>query len=1193
MSQENMIAESVDSTILAQAEMILGAKGWNALNALCKEGGVISTITISGTDVYIGGSFFSISGVRANNIAKWNGSAWSALGTGCNSSISLGVAAIAVIGTDVYAGGYFNLAGGVANTANLAKWSGSAWSSIGNVDNYVQALAVINTDLYVGGAFTGSNLINGASKIAKWNGSVWSALGRGCNTGSVVNALAVSGSDLYIGGDFSNTLTALGASVPNTSRIAKWNGSGSVWSALGTGCDAAVHCITVSGANIYAGGDFNNVGTRIARWNGTTWSSLSSGCDNRVLAIAVIGSTVYVGGYFGSAGGQPTTSNLAKWSGSAWSAVGAGCGIYPNAIVFALAVSGTDLYIGGTITTAGGQPAINLAKWSGSAYSTFGVVESTCNINALALSGTDLYVGGDFTTARGVPNTSCIAKWNGSVWSALGTGCSLAGGGSYVSALAFLGSDLYIGGVFPSVGGIGNTLNIAKWNGSVWSALGTGCNGLVRALFNYSGTMCAGGDFTQAGGVTDTSSLARWNGSALWPFNEWSSIGNFNGSVHALASVTGYALYAGGSFTFIGATSAKNIASYNGSNWSALGTGCNSTVRALAEYSGSLYVGGDFTDKGERIAKWTPGGTSWGGFNNNMKLNNPVYSIAVSGTAIYVGGSFTSAVTGSTQIPGTSKIAKWNSDTFTWSSLLGGAGCDNTVRALVVAGSNLYLGGSFTSAGGVAADSLALYEPAFTVTYAGNGSTGGTVPVDGNSPYALGGNVTVIGAGTLVRANYTFANWNISPGGGGTAYAPSATISNIQADVTLYAQWTPIMYTLSFDGNGSTGGTPPANDTRISGSSITIRAPWAGNGFLVKYAYTFSSWNTAADGSGTSYINNSTLVLLSGTLLYAQWTPIMYTLSFDGNGSTGGSVPIDSGVYASGATVTVLGNTGNLIRTNYTFSGWNTQNNGNGTSYTAGQTFVMGSSNVTLYAIWLDAVAPSVGTGIITPSSVTTSQVILSWDKATDTISSQANLQYLAYYSINPSLDSLLEIETNGIAVDIYAANIATKTVTGLSSVVTYYFNVIVKDEIGNKAAYTKLTQATEAIVPFSGYSTPVVETYYAVSKGDIGVTGIAGGIKSATVVNENYLALSGDLVVCRQGASVTLPANPVVGDWVKIILSPIEVTTSISVAVHRNGSKINSSTNDATLTHNTLAGCAEEILAVYQDSTVGWCLKI
>ena len=353
------------------------------------------------------------------------------------------------------------------------------------------------------------------------------------------------------------------------------------------------------------------------------------------------------------------------------------------------------------------------------------------------------------------------------------------------------------------------------------------------------------------------------------------------------------------------------------------------------------------------------------------------------------------------------------------------------------------------------------------------------------------------------------------------------------------------------------------------------------------YLAAAGSGNVLSFGGGT---NESGTSNRADTFKYP---PDGSIVTYNGNGHTGGSVPIDSGVYASGATVTVLGNTGNLIRTNYTFSGWNTQNNGNGTSYTAGQTFVMGSSNVTLYAIWLDAVAPSVGTGIITPSSVTTSQVILSWDKATDTISSQANLQYLAYYSINPSLDSLVEIEANGIAVDTYAADIATKTVIGLSDGVTYYFNVIVKDEIGNKAAYTKLTQATEAIVPFSGYSTPVVETYYAVSKGDIGVTGIAGGIKSATVVNENYLALSGDLVVCRQGASVTLPANPVVGDWVKIILSPIEVTTSISVAVHRNGSKINSSTNDATLTHNTLAGCAEEILAVYQDSTVGWCLKI
>ena len=66
-------------------------------------------------------------------------------------------------------------------------------------------------------------------------------------------------------------------------------------------------------------------------------------------------------------------------------------------------------------------------------------------------------------------------------------------------------------------------------------------------------------------------------------------------------------------------------------------------------------------------------------------------------------------------------------------------------------------------------------------------------------------------------------------------------------------------------------------------------------------------------------------------------------------------MPVDSGPYLAGATVTVLGNTGSLVKTGYTFTGWNTAANGSGTSYIAGNTFTMGSSNVTLYAQWTES----------------------------------------------------------------------------------------------------------------------------------------------------------------------------------------------------------------------------------------------
>jgi len=77
-----------------------------------------------------------------------------------------------------------------------------------------------------------------------------------------------------------------------------------------------------------------------------------------------------------------------------------------------------------------------------------------------------------------------------------------------------------------------------------------------------------------------------------------------------------------------------------------------------------------------------------------------------------------------------------------------------------------------------------------------------------------------------------------------------------------------------------------------------------------------------------------------------------YTVTYDGNGATGGSAPTDSNTYTEGATVTVLGNTGTLEKTSYTFAGWNAASDGSGETYVAGATFTMGTGDVTLYAVW-------------------------------------------------------------------------------------------------------------------------------------------------------------------------------------------------------------------------------------------------
>jgi hypothetical protein len=273
------------------------------------------------------------------------------------------VYALAVSGTDLYAGGVFNYASGTW-VYNIAKWNGSAWSSLGSgVSGKVYALAVSGTDLYVGGELN-SPTSPQTRNIAKWNGSAWSALGSGVDRNTSwgsVNALAVSGTDLYVGGDFT---TAGGIAATN---IAKWNGN--AWSplSLGLGRDqnGFVNALALSGTDLYAGGYFPTAGgvsvNNIAKWNGSAWSSLSSGMDGSVSALAVSGTDLYAGGSFYTAGGTAAAS-IAKWDGSAWSALGSGMGPGNNASVSALAVSGTDLYAGGGFTTAGDKVSAYVAK---------------------------------------------------------------------------------------------------------------------------------------------------------------------------------------------------------------------------------------------------------------------------------------------------------------------------------------------------------------------------------------------------------------------------------------------------------------------------------------------------------------------------------------------------------------------------------------------------------------------------------------------------------------------------------------------------------------------------------------------------------------------------------------------------------------------------------------------------------------
>src|SRR5262249_36975624 len=143
-----------------------------------------------------------------------------------------------------------------------------------------------------------------------------------------------------------------------------------------------------------------------------------------------------------------------------------------------------------------------------------------------------------------------------------------------MTSIAFIGSDIYIGGHFniswhdPLFMSATNCPNIMRFDGTYGHIVDTGLNNNVLAMVAMDTNLYVAGSFTTAGEIF-SKGIARWDGTTWW------SVGNGvvgSGTINALA-VMGTNLYAGGTFTNIGGVPAANIAKWDGNTWSALGSG--------------------------------------------------------------------------------------------------------------------------------------------------------------------------------------------------------------------------------------------------------------------------------------------------------------------------------------------------------------------------------------------------------------------------------------------------------------------------------------------------------------------------------------------------------------------------------------------------------------------------------------------
>lgn len=700
--------------------------------------------------VVAAGNFALAGGLPAKRVAVWDGTTWAALEPILDTAGDT-VRALAAFDPDgegprplsIIAAGGINLDGGGGNWENIYYWDGAIWRPLGGgVDGGsssfgVGAMAVWDPDgpgparsqLIVAGRFVSAGGVP-VSNTASWNGTAWSAMGAGFSR----TVLALTTWDPDGNGPSNELLVAGGQFTGNNGGspppiLASWNGS--TWQSFPASLDQEVQALAAWDrdgcgplpATLVAGmgGGGSNLGLRnLTQWTGSAWQTLGGGTQagGGVLTLSTwdrdgLGpglSDLIVGGQFLGMGNVPARG-LAAWNGTHWTSASVGATDYPQVMLSwkpdPASAQPAPLIVGGAFTSIGSTSAKAIASWDGVGFSQLGsgVTESRFGPSSL-------------------PSVEALCAWDPD------------GAGP-------LGSSLVIGGDFGKLGTLSASC-IARWNGSSWSAFASGIESKVEDLtvFDHDGSpatpdLLIAGGFFQRAGSTIVNGITWWNGAAWQPFGT----GVLGGGLEALtvwnrASPGGMqkVLVAGGTFTSIDGVAANKIASWDGATWQPLGVGfpqSGDRVFELAVWdpdgpgpanellvaSGSLTLG--MTAQFDGIAQWN--GTSWTSLSLNSQFNmgniralstwdpdgpGPLHELLVAGyyqTAIGgVAARNIAAWNGTTWAPfgsglvelSPSELASWDPD---------GAG---PARPWLLAS------GSFTTAGGAASPWMARWGSA-------------------------------------------------------------------------------------------------------------------------------------------------------------------------------------------------------------------------------------------------------------------------------------------------------------------------------------------------------------------------------------------------------------------------------------------------------------------------------------------------
>jgi hypothetical protein len=637
----------------------------------------------------------------------------------------------------------------------------------------------------MGGCFIGGqfNSIVGAprSKVAHIlaNGTVDPAWNAGTVNGDVF-IVHFDGTNLYVGGVF----TMIGGQVRN--RIAKLSGTtGAVdltWDAnVGSG---SVVNILANGADVFVAGAFTTVGgqtrnniAKVSAATGAVDLTWNPNAANDVTALALEGANLYLGGIFGtiSAVSRPYIARVDATTGALdmmWNPIA-------NGQVWAITPDGVgNVYVGGNFATIGGQSRRKIARLStsgsGAADTWNPGMAGTSILYDVTLVAPDVYLSGNFSEIGGqiINNAARVSTVTGltdPTWipnpDAQVDGFDIdAGGNVFLSA----------GSGSSTIGGIGRN-HLARFDKTTkvldltWNPAPD--NDVYTILPNGT-DVYIGGNFVKVG-TTAFTRLAKVSALGAGALDAaWNPLGA-NNIVNSLAT-DGTSLYVGGFLTAVGGSVRNRLAKLSLANpgtvdptWN---PNANNNVETFAaDGAGNLYVGGTFTTIGgltrNRIAKIAMAGVGtvdpvW---DPNVNAGGTVYAILPNGTDVYVGGAYTT-IGGQSR----NRLAKLSSlgagaADATWNPNL-----NNAVYTLALNGADLYVGGNYGLIGGQSRNRLAKISAAtgaLDLMWNPNANAiVNTLLIDaGNSYLYAGGTFTTMNAGAISNLNLSVLPISLTP----------------------------------------------------------------------------------------------------------------------------------------------------------------------------------------------------------------------------------------------------------------------------------------------------------------------------------------------------------------------------------------------------------------------------------------------